>query len=55
MPSETRRVEVAAGHAVNVRLARHPSPRPGFVRVVKSHRAPFDISADRWAASEVVR
>lgn len=55
MPSETRRVEVAAGHAVNVRLARQPSPRPGFVRVVKSHRDPFDISADRWAASEVVR
>lgn len=55
MPSETRRVEVAAGHAVNVRLARQPSPRPGFVRVVKSHRAPFDIPVDRWAASEVVR
>lgn len=52
MPSETRRVEVAIGHAVNVRLARQPSDRAGYVRVVKSHRDPFDIPAERWEAGE---
>lgn len=52
MPSETRKVEIAVGHAVNVRLARQPSPRPGYVRVVKSHRAPFDIPVARWEAGE---
>lgn len=52
MPSEIRRVEIATGHAVNVRLARQPTERPGFVRVVKSHRAPFEIPVARWEAGE---
>lgn len=52
MPSEIRRVEIATGHAINVRLAREPSARAGFVRVVKSHRDPFEIPAARWEAGE---
>ena len=52
MPSERRRVEIGPGHFVNVRKVAVQPDTPGLVRVIKSHRAPFDIAAHRWEAGE---
>lgn len=53
MPSESRSVEVAQGHRVTVRRSSAPASRPGFVRVVKSHRTPFEIPERCWNEAEV--
>lgn len=55
MPSERRIVEIVQGHRVTVYRSREPAARPGFVRVVKSHRPPFDIPEERWNQSEIAR
>lgn len=55
MTSERRIVEVAQGHRVTVYRTREPAARPGFVRVVKSHRPPFEIPEQRWNEAEVSR
>lgn len=54
MPSERRRVELAPGHVVTVRKHGQQPDTPGLVRVIKSHRAPFDIAAHRWEAGEKI-
>lgn len=52
--AEFRDVQVAVGHKVRVRRSRQQSDRPGYVRVEKSHRAPFEIPAAAWDAAAPV-
>jgi hypothetical protein len=56
MPSETRRVLIAAGHYVSARRATRAPVRNGKVLlVVNSHRPPIEVDEARWNAAEVVR
>lgn len=40
-----RDVQIAQGHKVRVRRSRVQTERPGYVRVEKAHRPPFEITA----------
>ncbi|WP_203310468.1 hypothetical protein [Sphingomonas beigongshangi] len=49
-----RDVQIAQGHKVRVRRSRVQTERPGYVRVEKAHRPPFEITAAAWEAAAPV-
>lgn len=51
--SQWRVLTVAQGHSVKVRRSTRQTDRPGFVRVEKSHRPPFEVAQRVWDAGVI--
>jgi hypothetical protein len=53
--AQYRRLQIAQGHVVTVRLARTQTDADGLVTVTKSHRPPFNVPRAKWDQGEIVR
>lgn len=53
--AEYRRIHIAQGHAITVRLARQQVAAADFITVTKSHRPPFNVPRAKWDQGEIVR